>query len=111
MGCLDVKLNRIGDTNVNAFSTSGFFDVNCSASNGMDVSFFRYNLIQSVNAYSVCFIVRAERTNKMSVRCGLVCSLDYANELNIEPKHIWLMPENLFTNSVCVYTEVVWHVN
>ena len=47
----------------------------------------------------------------LKVSCGLVCSVNTANILKIEPKHIFLMEANGYTEEVCVISNVEWRID
>lgn len=46
----------------------------------------------------------------LKVSCGLVCSVNKAKILRIEPQHIFLMAANNYTEEVCVISNVEWKV-
>lgn len=46
----------------------------------------------------------------LNISCGLVCSVSTANILKVEPKHIFLMEANGYTEEVCVISNVEWHI-
>lgn len=54
--------------------------------------------------------VEFRATNKMAATFGLVCSVHTIPQLDVEPKNIWLMPENLFKDSVVITSNIVWHI-
>lgn len=47
----------------------------------------------------------------LKVSCGLVCSVNAARILKVEPKHIFLMEANGYTEEVCVISNVEWHID
>lgn len=47
----------------------------------------------------------------LQVSCGLVCSVNTAKVLKVEPKYIFLMESNNFTEEVCVIANVEWKVS
>ena len=47
----------------------------------------------------------------LQISCGLVCSVNTANVLKVEPKHIFLMEANGYTEEVCVISNVEWHID
>lgn len=56
--------------------------------------------------------VSAERIGSgLKVSYGLVCSVSTANILKVEPKHIFLMEANGYTEEVCVISNVKWHID
>lgn len=81
MGCLNVTANRIGD--------GLHIDASCV---GSGIS------------------IQATRIGGMSVTCGLVCSVNKARYLRVEPKAIFLMPGNNFTDDVLITANVDWQV-
>lgn len=55
--------------------------------------------------------LRTERMGQgVSVTCGLVCSVNKARYLKVEPKAIFLMPGNDFRDDVLVIANVDWQV-
>ena len=81
MGCLNVTAKRIGD---------GLqLDATCV---GSGIS------------------IQATRIGGMSVTCGLVCTVNKARYLRVEPKAIFLMPGNNFTDDVLITANVDWHI-
>ena len=46
----------------------------------------------------------------LQVSCGLVCSVNAARVLKVEPKHIFLMEANGYTEEVCIISNVKWHI-
>lgn len=57
------------------------------------------------------FDIHTSRIGGMTVTCGLVCSVNKTRYLNVEPKAIFLMPGNNFTDSVLVVSNVDWKVS
>lgn len=56
--------------------------------------------------------VSAERIGTgLKVSCGLVCSVNAARILKVDPKHIFLMEANGYTEEVCVISNVEWHIS
>lgn len=53
----------------------------------------------------------AERTGGISVGCGLVCSVNHSNFLNISPEYLFLMEDNSFMGDVLITSNVVWNVD
>ena len=47
----------------------------------------------------------------LKISCGLVCSVNAANILKVEPKYIFLMEANNYTEEVCVISNVEWKVS
>ena len=47
----------------------------------------------------------------LKVSCGLVCSVNAARILKVEPKHIFLMEANGYIEEVCVISNVEWHID
>lgn len=47
----------------------------------------------------------------LKVSCGLVCSVNAAKILKVEPKHIFLMEANGYTEEVCVISNIEWHIS
>lgn len=47
----------------------------------------------------------------LKVSCGMVCYVNTANILKVEPKHIFLMEVNGYTEEVCVISNVEWHID
>lgn len=47
----------------------------------------------------------------LKVSCGLVCSVNTAKELKVEPRYIFLMESNNYTEEVCVISNVEWKVS
>lgn len=47
----------------------------------------------------------------LKVSCGLVCSVNESNILKVEPKYIFLMEANNYTEEVCVISNVEWKVS
>ena len=81
MGCLNVTAIRIGD-----------------------------GLQLAANRVGSGISVQATRIGGMSVTCGLVCSVNKARYLRVEPKSIFLMPGNNFTDDVLIMANVDWQV-
>lgn len=56
--------------------------------------------------------VSSRRIGKgLQVSCGLVCSVNTARVLKVEPKYIFLMEANNYTEDVCVISNVEWKVS
>lgn len=81
MGCLKVITNRIGD---------GIHAHSARVGKGIQIL--------------------ADRIGGMSVTCGLVCTVNKARYLRVEPKSIFLMPGNNFTDDVLIMANVDWQV-
>lgn len=47
----------------------------------------------------------------LQVSCGLVCSVNTAKILKVEPKYIFLMESNNYTEEVCVIANINWKVS
>lgn len=47
----------------------------------------------------------------LQVSCGLVCSVNTAKVLKVEPKYIFLMEANNYTEEVCVIANIEWKVS
>lgn len=47
----------------------------------------------------------------LQVSCGLVCSVNKARELKVEPKYIFLMEANSYREEVCVIANIKWKVS
>lgn len=47
----------------------------------------------------------------LKVSCGLVCSVNAARVLKVEPEYIFLMETNNYTEEVCVISNVEWKVS
>lgn len=47
----------------------------------------------------------------LKVSCGLVCSVNAARVLKVEPEYIFLMEANNYTEEVCVISNVEWKVS
>lgn len=47
----------------------------------------------------------------LQVSCGLVCSVNKARELKVEPKYIFLTEANHYTEEVCVIANIKWKVS
>lgn len=47
----------------------------------------------------------------LRVSCGLVCSVNTARVLKVEPKYIFLMEANNYTEEVCVIANIKWEVS
>lgn len=47
----------------------------------------------------------------LQVSCGLVCSVNTAKMLKVEPKYIFLMEANNYTEEVCVIANIEWKVS
>lgn len=59
-----------------------------------------------------CLDVSARRKGKgLKVSCGLLCSVNTTRILKVEPKHIFLMEANGYTEEVCVISNVEWHID
>lgn len=50
----------------------------------------------------------AERRGSLQARCGIICEVNGAAYLRVEPKVIWLMPSNFNYGEVDVYANVEW---
>lgn len=48
--------------------------------------------------------------NGIAVSCGLVCSVNKVRYIRVEPKQIFLMPGNNFTDEVLIMSNVNWTV-
>lgn len=46
----------------------------------------------------------------LEVSCGLVCPVNAARVLEVEPEHVFLMEANNYTEEVCVISNVEWHI-
>lgn len=46
--------------------------------------------------------------DSLSVRCGLVCSVNDDSYLRVPIDNIWLIPDNGFSQDVVVYSNVSW---
>lgn len=58
-----------------------------------------------------CLTVKARRIGSgLQVSCGMVCSVNKAKILKVEPKHIFLMTANNYMEEVCVISNVEWKV-
>lgn len=54
----------------------------------------------------------SQRVGKgLRVSCGLVCSVNTAKILKVEPKYIFLMEANNYTEEVCVIANIKWKVS
>lgn len=51
---------------------------------------------------------RADRS--IEFRCGLVCSTNSRFYIDIPMEHIWLIPENDFSEDVVIYSNVSWTI-
>lgn len=59
----------------------------------------------------ICLNVHAKRIgNGLKVCCGMVCSVNKAKILKVEPKHIFLMAANNYTEQVFVISNIKWKV-
>mgnify|MGYP000307587763 CR=1 FL=1 len=47
----------------------------------------------------------------LKVSCGLVCLVNAARILKVEPKYIFLMEANNYTEEVCIISNVEWHIS
>lgn len=47
----------------------------------------------------------------LQVSCGLVCSVNTAKILKVEPEYIFLMEANNYTEEVCVISNVKWYIS
>lgn len=47
----------------------------------------------------------------LKVSCGMICSVNAARILKVEPKYIFLMEANGYTEEVCVISNVEWHID
>ena len=50
----------------------------------------------------------AERRGSLQARCGIICEVNGAAYLRVEPEVIWLMPSNFNYGEVDVYANVEW---
>lgn len=50
------------------------------------------------------------KTSPIEFRCGIVCSIEDKFYLKIPQEHIWLIPENDFSEDVVVYANVTWRI-
>lgn len=48
--------------------------------------------------------------NGIAVTCGLVCSVNKVRYIRVEPKQLFLMPGNNFTDEVLIVSNVNWTV-
>lgn len=59
-----------------------------------------------------CLSVHTRRIGEgLKVSCGLVCSVNAARVLKVEPEYIFLMEANNYTEEVCVISNVEWKVS
>lgn len=99
MGCLSITISRVD--RVKTFAT-----------------LLRYPI--SIRTWNHYFAARATRVGEanataelkagLKVTCGLVCSIGTARYLRVEPKHIWLMPDNNFSADVVIVSNVHWRI-
>lgn len=83
MGCMNIHTKRVGE---------GIRVSSVRAGEGLKVSSCRVE-------------------GGLKVSCGLVCSVNTANVLKVEPKHIFLMEANGYTEEVCVISNVEWYID
>lgn len=58
-----------------------------------------------------CLNVYTKRIGSgLKVSCGLVCSVNKAKQLRVEPQYIFLMAANNYTEQVCVISNIKWKV-
>lgn len=56
--------------------------------------------------------VSSRRVGKgLRVSCGMVCSVNAARVLKVEPEYIFLMEANNYTEEVCVIANIKWKVS
>lgn len=105
MGCLSAKIRRIGSS------------IRCEATKlslALSILLFRQDTPITISATraSAEKVVQANRIcSRIKVNCGLVCSVNHALILKVEPEYIWLMESNNFTDDVVVWSNVEWHVS
>lgn len=99
MGCLTAKIERSGGINA-MISNERDIVANAKREGGINAELSRENTIE----------VNAERVGKFFVQFGLICSVNYAQKLNVSKDCLWLLPENMFQDSFAIITEVEWHI-
>lgn len=112
MGCLYAKVEVVGRTiasaypliNKDRFSTKRATTF-APMLNVMRTEFNHKFKMQELGRWNF------EKKEGISARCGLICSANYALKLRISKEHLWLMPENLFTDSFAIYTDLEWNIN
>ena len=83
MGCLSVHIARVGE---------GLSVSSDRVGKGLDLSCHRIG-------------------KGLEVSCGLVCSINTDSVLRVQPKYIFLMESNNYTEDVNVISNVQWHVS
>lgn len=99
MGCLTAKVERSGGINA-MMSNERDIVANVKREGGMRAELTREETIK----------VKTEMMNKILVQFGLICSVNYAQKLNVSKDCLWLLPENMFQDSFAIITEVEWHI-
>lgn len=102
--CIDIEVKRVG----NALSF-GLYKL------GEDIGFdaaridnaFAFNAVR--DGEMLTFGTK-RKAKPIEFRCGLVCSVNIAAYLKVEPETIWLLPSNDFSQDVVVYANVTWRI-
>lgn len=99
MGCLSVNLSRVDNAKI-------------------DVTLLRYpaslrawrdNVEITIMRFGNASVI-TERRSGLKITCGLICSINTAKHLRVEPKNIWLTPGNMFSDCVLVVGNIDWKV-
>lgn len=99
MGCLTAKVERSGGINA-TMSNKRDIVADAKREGGINAELSREETIK----------VKTEKMNKILVQFGLICSVNYAQKLNVSKDCLWLLPENMFQDSFAIITEVEWHI-
>lgn len=58
-----------------------------------------------------CLEITARRVGKeLSFRCGLVCTLNQARYLRVDPESVWLLSDDSDEATLVVYSNVDWTI-
>lgn len=102
--CIDIGVKRVGDALSFGLDRLGE-DFGFAVERKDDV--FAFNAVR--DGEMLAFSMK-RKGKPVEFRCGLVCSVNTAAYLKVEPETIWLMPSNDFSQDVVVYANVTWRI-
>lgn len=102
--CIDIGVKRVGDALSFGLERIGE-ELGFAVARKGDV--FAFNAVR--DGEMLAFGLK-RKDKPVEFRCGLVCSYSQAAYLKVEPRTIWLLPENDFSADVVVYANVTWRI-